>query len=649
MRGSSPKSTSVDRGTPPEQRYLILGTFAAGTMAEICLARRLLRGGELQEVALKRLLASLQTDQQFMTMFFDEALIASRLVHPNIVEIYELFEMDAPQRSLFIAMELVRGVNLMELHSRLLAQRIRMPIPIAFTIALGALDALSYAHSFRGPDGRAAPVIHRDVAPQNILVSWDGGVKLVDFGVAKAEGRMQQRTRAGGLKGKLGYMSPEQLAGLPIDGRSDLFALGEVLFQLIYDVHPFQAERDADFIQAIVRGHAARVPAGDAHVPPEVALILLQMLELQPERRWSDARELQQAILQAGKPASKEMLGRFVSQIFVDRVSLEVRARDQRNDALLVESMRVGARIDPALWRPEHDETETTGKHDTQILTPPSPLPREQTIIDRSTLLPGERIEEYALLRKITRGESGDLYLAQRDGRLEFRKRVVLKLFHESLVRERGFAETVIAEARRTSALAHPNIVQMLDVGANPLFVVMEQVEGWDLSRVLDACKIFQAQIPIGVVCRIVADVCAALDFAHGEGLHTVHGSLRPSKVVLSRHGTVKVLFGVSHSRADDTADEARDLHAARGLLQVLGAESAVHGSSSARALRMDLESFLLRANERSSALALSSWVCNLFVRRNPEEEVTSAGRTAETLEDDEETALGMKAQKPKR
>jgi serine/threonine protein kinase len=139
-------------------------------------------------------------------MFHDEARIASQMRHPSIVQIFELGELDG---SLFISMELLRGVNLRDLLARLMRRRVELPLPLAIRIACGALEALTYAHEFTDASGRLLNVVHRDVSPQNIIVTYDGGVKLVDFGVAKAEGRLHQ-TRAGLIKGKFAYMSPEQ-------------------------------------------------------------------------------------------------------------------------------------------------------------------------------------------------------------------------------------------------------------------------------------------------------------------------------------------------------------------------------------------------------------------------------------------------------
>src|SRR5687768_13972312 len=169
----SPRSRTlgIDTSRPASERYKILGRIAHGGMAEIYLARTPARGGGWTEVVLKRLMPDLQSDREFVQMFYDEARIASLLSHPNIVQIHELGELDG---SLFIAMELIRGANLKEIYERGIQAKTPMPLSLVLRIAVGALDALAYAHAFKGEDGRPLGIVHRDVSPQNILVTYQG-------------------------------------------------------------------------------------------------------------------------------------------------------------------------------------------------------------------------------------------------------------------------------------------------------------------------------------------------------------------------------------------------------------------------------------------------------------------------------------------
>jgi serine/threonine protein kinase len=337
-----PSAYGVDSSVPPAERYRIVGRIAAGGMAEIYLARMTGPNGVEREIVLKRLMPELQNDHEFVQMFYDEAQIASQLNHPNIVQIFELGEIDD---SLFIAMELLRGVNLRDLLARLHAENKRMPLELCVRTACGALEALDYAHAFSDHTGTRLNVVHRDVSPQNIILTYEGMVKLVDFGVAKAEGKLHQ-TRAGLVKGKFAYMSPEQIGGAQLDGRSDVFALAEVVYELLLHRHPFFAENDMDVLRMILDADPPHPLSIDPSFPPALAEILMKALRKRPDDRYADAAAMQEALerflVEAGMPAPNLKLGRFVRQLFDDRMAAEQRARETGNDDLLIEAMTVG-------------------------------------------------------------------------------------------------------------------------------------------------------------------------------------------------------------------------------------------------------------------------------------------------------------------
>jgi serine/threonine protein kinase len=341
-QGRNRSTFVVDTSIPPEERYQIVGRIAAGGMAEIYLARARTVGGADAEVVLKRLLPELQADHEFVQMFHDEASIASRFRHPNIVHIHELGELDG---SLFIAMELLRGVNLRDLLARLHAEGLSLPAPLAARIACSALEALDYAHRFADAGGRKLNVVHRDVSPQNIIVTWDGTVKLVDFGVAKAEGRLH-RTRAGLVKGKFAYMSPEQVSGGKLDGRSDLFALAEVFYELLLKRHPFYAESDMEVLRAILDKDPPHPSALNAGFPPPLAEVLMRAMRKAPGDRYATAGQMSEALerfLQDSRAtASTSQVGRFVSDLFADRLDAERDAREAGDDAALVDALAAG-------------------------------------------------------------------------------------------------------------------------------------------------------------------------------------------------------------------------------------------------------------------------------------------------------------------
>lgn len=355
--GPNPAAVGVDTSVPPEERYEIVGRIASGGMAEIYLARMLAANGSQREIVLKRLMPELQSDHEFVQMFYDEANIASQLSHPNVVQIFELGELDG---SLFIAMELLRGVNLRDMLARLHAQNQDIPVPIAVRIACSALDALDYAHRFTDANGRRLNVVHRDVSPQNMIVTFDGTVKLVDFGVAKAEGRLHQ-TRAGLIKGKFAYMSPEQVSGGQVDGRSDIFALAEVFYEMLLKRHPFYANSDMEVLRAILDKDPPHPSAIDGSFPPELGEIFMRAMRKAPGDRFASAGQMQDALerfLENNRtPARVGMLGRFMSDLFADRIEMERRAREAGDDDALIEAMTAG-HVQEAVPAPEPEPDE---------------------------------------------------------------------------------------------------------------------------------------------------------------------------------------------------------------------------------------------------------------------------------------------------
>jgi serine/threonine protein kinase len=363
--GPNPAAAGIDTSIPPEDRYDILGRIAAGGMAEIYLSRMSMGGGE-RECVLKRLMPELQNDHEFVQMFYDEANIASQLVHPNIVQIFELGELDG---SLFIAMELLRGVNLRDLLARLHARGEVLPIPLAIRICCNALAGLEYAHNFADKHGRRLNVVHRDVSPQNIIVTYDGVAKLVDFGVAKAEGRLHQ-TRAGLIKGKFAYMSPEQVSGGAVDGRSDMFALAEVFYELLLQRHPFYAQSDMEVLRAILDKDPPHPCSLDGNFPPQLGEIFVKAMKKAPGDRYQSAAAMQDAMegyLQESRtPASTSMLARFVKELFADRIEAERVARENRDDDALIDALTVGhAEIAPP---PEQQQPKKRRSSNVQLI-----------------------------------------------------------------------------------------------------------------------------------------------------------------------------------------------------------------------------------------------------------------------------------------
>ncbi|HUS27961.1 MAG TPA: serine/threonine-protein kinase, partial [Kofleriaceae bacterium] len=248
---AQPKQFDLPSGTMLG-KYEILKKLATGGMAEIYLARVRGNAGFEKLVVIKRILPTVADDPTFVRMFLDEARLAATLHHPNIADVYEVGEHEGAP---FFAMEFVHGQDVRAIRQGARKTKERVPLAIALAIIHGGASALDYAHDRTGSDGKPLNLVHRDVSSSNILVSYEGAIKLIDFGIARATSRTHQ-TQVGTLKGKIPYMSPEQCRGLPLDRRSDLFSLGVVMYELTVGRRPFRGETDFGIMEQIVHGEA---------------------------------------------------------------------------------------------------------------------------------------------------------------------------------------------------------------------------------------------------------------------------------------------------------------------------------------------------------------------------------------------------------
>jgi serine/threonine protein kinase len=270
-------------------RYEIVRLLSVGGMAEIYLARSAGIAGFEKRVVVKRMLPQFAAHSTYVEMFLGEARLAATLDHPNIAQVHDIGESTGDY---YYAMEYVAGVDLRAILQEALRRRQRVPIPIVIAIGRGMCAGLDHAHSRTGGDGRLLGIVHRDVSLSNILVSYDGSVKVTDFGVAKVAADNSQ-TRAGMLKGKLGYMSPEQVQGKPLDRRSDVFAIGIVLWELIAGRRLFAGDAEFAVLQRIVEGVVPPLSTVRADVPPALEAAVMRALASDRDLRYPSARDLQ--------------------------------------------------------------------------------------------------------------------------------------------------------------------------------------------------------------------------------------------------------------------------------------------------------------------------------------------------------------------
>ncbi len=272
----------------PFGKYYLLDRISVGGMAEVFKAKAFGVEGFERLIAVKRILPSIAEDEEFITMFIDEAKIAVQLQHANIAQIFDLGKVGD---SYFIALEYVSGKDVRTIFDRLRKVGQSIPIPMVAYVTMKVCEGLDYAHNKKDAAGRDLNLVHRDVSPQNILISYDGEIKLIDFGIAKAAGKAG-KTQAGILKGKFGYMSPEQVRGLPLDRRSDIFAVGICMWEMITGERLFIGESDFSTLEKVRNVEITPPSSYNRRIPEDLETIILRALSKEVEDRYQTAMDL---------------------------------------------------------------------------------------------------------------------------------------------------------------------------------------------------------------------------------------------------------------------------------------------------------------------------------------------------------------------
>ena len=308
-------------------KYLLLERIGRGGMAEVYRAKQFGPAGFEKEYAIKKILPNLVEDAEFVAMFIDEAKVTVSLNHPNIVQVLDLGSIDGHY---FIAMEFVYGKDLLDLLASCSRARTRLPRELALYIAMEMLRGLDFAHTAVDSYGRELSIIHRDVSPSNIMLTYAGGVKVGDFGIAKSE-MQSNATQVGVQKGKLGYMSPEQVRGDKIDHRSDIFAAGVILYEMLTMTRLFKSRNELDVMLKIRDAKVERDINRAKRLDDELRSILRGVLTAEPDDRIATAEDfylvLQDYMFKHGLKTTSRDLSEFLNDVFSDKIDEEKQRR----------------------------------------------------------------------------------------------------------------------------------------------------------------------------------------------------------------------------------------------------------------------------------------------------------------------------------
>ncbi|MCC7381215.1 MAG: serine/threonine protein kinase [Deltaproteobacteria bacterium] len=373
-------------------RYQLLSLIGRGGMAELYRARLETPAGAEKILVVKRILPSFSSDPEFLRLFINEAKIALPLTHGNITSVFEFGEVSGQY---FLAMEYIHGQNLDAILRRLREVAGRMPIPAALFIAGEVAKGLAYAHGFTSPQGSRVEIVHLDVSPQNVLVSYDGTVKLTDFGIAKVK---QSAEPAGVLRGKPSYLAPEQVDGGAVDARTDVFSLGSVLYQMLTGRAPFDGATDEETMQRLRAGEVE--PLADLHSElHELEPVVMRALSIDPDLRYANANEFQVALSQAmfrhnphyGSP----QLAEWVRELFAwELFEAQGAAQSPLRDRLLFQLSAAKVEVDP--------EKSTKELLSMGTVSIPPPPPAGPAVIDpetrRSRLISGAFLTSLIIL-----------------------------------------------------------------------------------------------------------------------------------------------------------------------------------------------------------------------------------------------------------
>jgi serine/threonine protein kinase len=513
--------------------YVLVKPLARGGMGALYLALHGQRGMEklcVVKTALPHLI-----EKGYLQRFKDEAKVVVRLSHGNLVGVFDAGQVKG---EIYLGMEFVEGKDLRAVWNRCAQKGMAFPLPVAVHIVKELVRGLGYAHTFEG-----LKLVHRDVSPPNVLLSYSGEVKLTDFGLATSTLKLE-KTAPGVVYGKVSYMAPEQARGESLDGRTDLYAAAIILWELLtgrqlFAANPTHSPGDdaQDDLLERVR-HPQIVPPSQkaSRVPKELDTLLLKALAEKPDDRFQSGEEFRSelaAFLAKNAPAMDgHQVARFLRDLFSDIMIKERAERDEliRDAQALLDGVS-GTRTpnipppavgDDADAKGEHVATAPLGHRDKPV-SPSTPKPLEEGSRMVGALLSGR----YQIKRLCGEGGMGRVYEAEH---IEIGKRVAIKVLHPAYSRTPDLVERFRREARAASRIEHPNVVNVTDFGTTEdgsLFFVMEYIEGIELGLLI------HREGPLSPVrtLRIAEQMCEALQAAHDVGV--IHRDLKPENILL--------------------------------------------------------------------------------------------------------------------
>ncbi|NUO51004.1 MAG: protein kinase, partial [Polyangiaceae bacterium] len=564
-------------------------------------------GGFLRPVVIKRILPIYANDRSFGEMFLDEARIAASIRHPNVVHVEDL---GVEEGEPYIVMEYLAGETAAALVERTRLRKEALELPLALHVVEEVLAGLHAAHEVMGPDGSKRGVVHRDVSPQNVMLTYDGHVKVLDFGIAHTENRIA-KTSTGEIKGKIAYMSPEQCRGESLDARSDIFSTGVMLYELVTSRHPFRRPDEAATLMALFSGDYAPLGSEAGRFTAALEKILARSMTPAKEMRFATAAEMRRDIARL----ARSMAG------------------DEPMEAVLAARMK-------ALFSDRANET--------QVLASAAPREQLETVPETSTSAPAagtaaqvdRQVGRYLIHELLGTGGMAEVFYGTLSAAGGISRPVAIKKLHPQLVADKEARTILLDEARLVARVQHPNVVSLLDVVSerDDLFLVLEYVHGETVASLRRAAP---GPIEPAVAVGIAIGALEGLHAAHvatdtsGASLGIVHRDVSPQNIIVGADGMTRVLdFGIA--KAQGRAQQATRTGLIKGKLAYMAPEQLRTGIAS---VRSDVFSAALvlwellvgkRVFDGESDAAIRTQVLTMPIPRLGE--VSAAGRAIEDV-----------------